>query len=394
MLEVQKYLKENSLDALTEEFGIKVFPFITDKGDTLYVLNYCQFGSPKLHPIIKECRSLVLDSNFELVSRSFDRFFNYGESGCTLDLNDEVEFVEKADGSLIGVFQYKGDIYWRTKSLINPDNVQLILPGEVDTELSWGSIFDESFSGGGRFIESDGVIDFFKENPDHTLILELCSKHNKVVIDYEVASLKLLSVRNRVTGEYVPQYALDYIANKLNVDQVERFTISTMEDAIELIDRYNQEGSLVEGFVVYQNDIPVSKLKNPTYVAAHHLKGEVMPTPRIATDMVIDNETDEFLTLFPEYKPLIEPYIKAKQVLLDVTDQLLNQVLADNEIVNAKEFVITLKNHESFLKLTSEQQGVAFSMLMSCFNKKMTPTESFNAMTMISSKRRAIMAFS
>ena len=76
-MQVQKYLKEFGIEALKQEFGIKVKEY--EEG--LCVLNYDQINSPKSHPIVKECRSLILDKEFNVVSRSMDRFFNYNQLG-------------------------------------------------------------------------------------------------------------------------------------------------------------------------------------------------------------------------------------------------------------------------------------------------------------------------
>ena len=51
MLKVKKYLLQNSLDKLTEEFAIKVKRH--SKYPNLVGLVYCQIDSPKLHQIVR-----------------------------------------------------------------------------------------------------------------------------------------------------------------------------------------------------------------------------------------------------------------------------------------------------------------------------------------------------
>lgn len=48
---------------------------ISDKvyGD-LRVLNYNQFDSPKTESTVKVCRGLITDLDYNIISRSFDRF--------------------------------------------------------------------------------------------------------------------------------------------------------------------------------------------------------------------------------------------------------------------------------------------------------------------------------
>jgi len=78
-MKVQDWLRNNdgNLELLEEQLGIKA----TCHEDGRAILNYSQIDSPKQHPIVLECRGLVLDmnNNWELVARSFSRFFNRGE---------------------------------------------------------------------------------------------------------------------------------------------------------------------------------------------------------------------------------------------------------------------------------------------------------------------------
>mgnify|MGYP003565423402 CR=1 FL=1 len=55
MLNTVKYLKNHTYKDIKNEFGIKVKEY-----DDRIVLNYSQINSPKYHPIVKECRALIL----------------------------------------------------------------------------------------------------------------------------------------------------------------------------------------------------------------------------------------------------------------------------------------------------------------------------------------------
>ena len=86
MLNVQKFLlaqKEQGLsnaqafEQLTEQLAIKVKHY-PEEG--IVLLDYHMIDSPKMNPVVIECRSLILHfDTFEVVSRKFDRFFNYLE---------------------------------------------------------------------------------------------------------------------------------------------------------------------------------------------------------------------------------------------------------------------------------------------------------------------------
>ena len=104
MLNVQKYIKEHSWEALTTNLNIKVTTY-TDKG--LAVLNYSP-KSPKANDVVLECRALILSyPEAEIVARSFDRFFNQNEEGVNAEPFDFLDSwcMCKYDGSLI-LFYY------------------------------------------------------------------------------------------------------------------------------------------------------------------------------------------------------------------------------------------------------------------------------------------------
>ena len=102
IMEVQKYLQEHSLKELQEEFSL----IVTEYSDRV-VLNYNQIDSPRFNPIADECRALILarDSQWSVMARSFDRFYNVGEGEGWKDfpIDESTRFEEKLDGSLITI---------------------------------------------------------------------------------------------------------------------------------------------------------------------------------------------------------------------------------------------------------------------------------------------------
>ena len=100
MLKVQEFIKEHGWDVLTTQLNIKVTRYTEQ---CLAVLNYSP-KSPKMNPVVLECRALILSyPEAQVVARSFDRFFNQNEEGV-----DNGAFIfhdswcmSKYDGSLI-----------------------------------------------------------------------------------------------------------------------------------------------------------------------------------------------------------------------------------------------------------------------------------------------------
>ena len=67
------------------------------------------------HPLLKQCRGLIVDEDGAVIARPFPKFFNYEEHLEFDDLedipNEPFEVYEKMDGSLGIVFHYRGK--WR-----------------------------------------------------------------------------------------------------------------------------------------------------------------------------------------------------------------------------------------------------------------------------------------
>lgn len=349
MLEVQKYLQKScasltSLDALSrlnEATGVKHSIY----ADTLVVLNYCQINSKKTSAIAQECRSLVLEmGTWDIVSRSFDRFFNYGEEPCPALNPTFLMAHEKVDGSLIGVFKYRRVWMYRTRSVIMP-------VGEINgwDKVTWGSHIEKALGNNWQAMADTFV--------DRTFIMELTSRENKVVTKYGAEpELKLLAIRHN-DGYYSSHEALEFCVAQTDWKLFRRWTFETMTECVLAAKELR---NLEEGFVMYnRHGEPVGKIKNPAYVAAHHLRGEGLNPKRIK-DLIIMNEVDEYLALFPEDKAVFWPYQDAFLYLIkDVTALWLH--LNKFELTQ-KEFAMSIQDVPyKGLLFTMRSKGVTLS---------------------------------
>lgn len=185
-----KYLNEKSLAFLITEFSISVNEWQDKDGQILYVLNYDQIESPKNHPITNECRSLVVTyqgGEWVVVGRSFDRFFNYGETQEEHDITKMVAY-EKVDGSIVSLFNWKGDWLYRTRSMIMPTS------SVNGWETTWKDLIEDCLN----YPKCCSILD-----KNYTYILEVVGRENRVVTIYEKHEAYLLSIRENKTGNYV-----------------------------------------------------------------------------------------------------------------------------------------------------------------------------------------------
>lgn len=293
-MQVIEFIKQHGTQALTEQFAISV-----KQTDDLLMLNYNQIDSPKTHPIVRECRSLILEAGtLKVVSRSFDRFFNQGEA---LNVMPEIDWsravaYEKVDGSLIKIYSYKGHWYISTKGMVYGDS-DCMGYGVTFYELVLKALGCENDAEFQTLCNSNLWF-------DRTYICELTSVENRVVKRYEGYKLHYLACRINDTGEYVDeeQYATNFGMRRIN-----KYAFNSVEDCLRTA---RELKDLDEGYVVYQDGIPISKVKSPAYVAVHHIRGEGL-NPKRVMQLVLTGEQDEYLNYFPDDKVVIDPYTDA-----------------------------------------------------------------------------------
>jgi T4 RnlA family RNA ligase len=305
-MKVQKFIKDNGVDALSDQFGIEV-----KKYPNGYVkLNYSQIDSPKHHPIADECRGLVLYVNDEnssyVVTRPFSRFYNFGE-GNTRDFDFSDCFVwEKADGSMTTVSWSPLDQKW--------------IIGTRGMAYAEGNFVFSLTASGGTFkdwiLKAMGLTDEqFQENmklfpTELTYVFEYTAPENKIVTYYPEAKMVILAVIDNDTGEEENPYTWFHeFAKFMNIRMPQTYPAASGDDLVKLADSLP---NLQEGFVVHNraNGQRV-KIKSKVYAAVHHLRGNGIPSMNRLMEVVLMNEQDELLTYFPEFQQYVDPVVDA-----------------------------------------------------------------------------------
>lgn len=314
-----EFLNQYGIEALTEQYAIKV-----NQWEDLYVLNYCQIDSPKTHDITKECRSLVVtqqNDKWVVVSRSFDRFFNYGEAGTEQYKIEDLIAYEKLDGSLIGLFFWKDQWLFRTRSMIMPET------SVNGFDTTWSELFDQAAFNTGL----DKKTHLFDWNC--TYIFELTSPVNRVVTRYTEPKLTLLAIRQNKKGTYI------YSGTDFRDVRPKHYHFSNLHECLKAAKELR---NLEEGYVLYTaQGEPAMKVKNPAYVAAHHLRGEGLNPKRVA-ELVAMNETAEYLAIFPEDEPTFTPVIEKYNRIKESITELWNTF---RTLESQKEFALAVKDY-------------------------------------------------
>lgn len=313
-MKVVEYLNNGgTLEKLKADHGIdaKVYP-----DWELILLNYHMLEARKDDAMASECRSLVLDFEYNVVSRGFDRFFNWEERKPPHKIENLVAH-EKIDGSLITLFYHKGAWKWRTRGVVMPEQpVQ-------GFEVSWEELILETIVRKGLSMYDRAL----------SYIFELTTPENRVVVAHHRRSAVFLASRNNITGEYVP--ATTWIRGAFSLPKTHSF-----RNYAEVLEAAKALPNLEEGYVMYDSrGAPVSKIKNPAYVAAHHLKGDGFSKRRVM-ELVRTGEDMEYLAIFPEDSDFFRPFQDSWNAVCAAVAQLWEET---RDLESQKEFALAVR---------------------------------------------------
>jgi len=133
MLKIQRMLKKAPLEKIIDKYTLRACYHPTDDR---VILNYTK-DSPKLSPIVKECRGLVLNKQTgDLVARAFSRFFNVGEVRQHFKKFNWLAFEcqEKHDESLILLYYWNDEWQINTRGSFGDGKVN-------ESEKTWHDLF-------------------------------------------------------------------------------------------------------------------------------------------------------------------------------------------------------------------------------------------------------------
>lgn len=340
MLKVQRWLLENdfNFERLTEDFGIKV-----KKYNDRIVLNYSQIDSQKNDPIANECRSLILGypNTTKILSRSFDRFLNYGEDLETdkFDISKSSTST-KEDGSIIGIYFDGHEMCISTRSMAFAE-------GETMRGTKYSDLVENVNINILKKIKTI-VSPYIWVNC--TFIFELCTRENRVVKQYDKDKLFLLAVRDKNTGRYLDDIIVDKISKGIDA---ERPLFLNFKNYDEIIKNIKKLPAMDEGYVCKIGDWRI-KIKNPSYLAIHHLRDNGAVSNKRVSLLVWENDYDEYLGYFPEDLEFFQPYIEAYDEMEKDLNHLWDKY---KDVESQKDFALSIKDSPTKSILFSMRNG-------------------------------------
>lgn len=337
MLHTQKFLETKTLDDLSLELAVQVTHHPTDD---LVILNYDQIDSPKTHPVIRECRGLVLEKGtWKVVAKSFNRFFNWGEVIDEMNDFDFSNFVsqDKEDGSLALIYYYNNEWRANTRGSFALDKMQF-------QEFTWQEGMCQAM-GISNLQELDSYLD-----RNFTYVCEFCSLWNKVVRKYDVPKMYLITA---FQGCYELSWEELEIPQKVMLG-VKRNEFKTIEEIQRFLREQESNDPTYEGIVIRDINNNRWKIKNVTYLSLHKMKGngDNMFNPKHLLPFIMTGEDAELLLYFPEVE---EKYNYFKQQVNKLFFDLEEIWTSNKDIFNQKEFALSIKGKTPFT-------GILFNM--------------------------------
>ena len=329
MLETQLFLRGEGEEELKNKFKLKISRH--REHSNLLQFSYGKTSVDFAHPIVQECRGLILDSknNWSVVAFPYAKFFNWGEAlGTDIDWRT-ASVTEKIDGSLAILYWYMDK--WYVASSATADGSAILGKDMIFADLFW-----EIWNKNGYALP---------EENHFTFMFEFFSPRCPVVVKADHDSIILHGVRdNKSFEELDPKVT----AEKYRWECVQSFEFSSLQHVLDASKRLNPAQQ--EGFVVRDASFNRVKVKSPQYVALAHLNfsDSVSLNARHMLRIVVKDEGSEFLVHFPHFKQL---------------HQLVHTAL--NNLIGKFELVLQYN-----VDKVDEKNSVAFASLVSVMKQR------------------------
>jgi RNA ligase len=297
----------------------------------------------------RECRGAAFDEDGILVSRPLHKFFNMGEKDYLSpdklkERTDVAAVFDKLDGSMVATAWVGGDLAWRSKKSFNSEIVKLTHefladPANVGIQdFAWHCAFE-----------------------GWTACFELTHPKAQIVVPQDRAQLRLLHVRDNLTGNYLmlnPNHAVWTMIDQWNVPVVKRHKMM-MEQVIESLEKMEY----AEGYVVQFYEGDMVKMKCPWYTRLH--RSITFLRERDIAVLAVNEQLDEMKQHMREVGIPLEKVeaveARLKGILLGIQSEIEALYEGDKHL-DKKSFAMKNSKHPLFGLAMNRYNGVEFNL--------------------------------
>lgn len=271
--------------------------------------------------ITMQTRGLILDTDYNVVARSFRKFFNIEEHKPNEIPNLKFDAFDKLDGSIGILYFLDGKPYIASK----------------------GSFTSEQSKRATEILYTKYKHTFDKLNPSNTYVFEIIYPENRIVVNYgDTNDIIQLAVINTITGSDMPMEDIGF-------PMVKKYDGINDIESLKLLDNNNNK----EGFVIrFSNGFRV-KMKFAEYVRLHRIVTGVSNIA-IWDYMATGKSFDELLERVPD-----EFYDWVKKTQFDISNNY-ETILQDCK--NSFKILATRKETAIYYQ-TQKYPSVLFAML-------------------------------
>ncbi len=332
MLAAQEHLRAgNSPESLKTDLGIYCY---RHPDLPLVGFKYSQIDSPKTHPVVRDCRGLVLEEgSWDVVAKPFRRFFNAGEDQENFQKFawDDCTATTKHDGSLIILYNYRG--VWHVNTSGSFGLGECGFSGKTWREVFWETAW----------------LDEADLDPRWTYIFEMWTPFNLVVRSYPKPTAFLLSMFETATLREASVAEADDEANMLEVPRPEHHHFTSLAEVHAYLREVESRDRTYEGVVLRDRNNERYKVKTDTYTALHHLldNGNLY-NPKRLVPLVLAGEIDEIVAWRPDIAPHIE---RVAGEMEEEFGGLLDLWRSTWQIEGQKDFALSIAKKSKFVSL-------------------------------------------
>jgi len=290
----------------------------------------------------RECRGIVFGADGKVIARRFHKFFNVNETEETqsekINLNRPFVITEKLDGTMISPYFTESKLRYATKA------------GVTDNTLLVEDFISRSGVPYNHFCTS-----WIQQS--YTPIFEYCGPKQPIVLSYAEESLRLITLRHMVTGQYIPFGTLKSIAVEAGIPFVNAWEPSELGvdvndlSSFTLFEKKMKQAKNIEGFVLRFNDGDMLKIKTNWYFTLNKSLDKIRNcSERHLWLSILKEEYDDIKSFLPaDLRTQMDAFAATLNLHIHQTSERLLKNVFEQSKIPKKEFsswVQTLKSHE------------------------------------------------
>lgn len=273
-------------------------------------------------------RSLIINKETsEVLSSGWPKFFNCGENpDCYPDPNKYEDWTiqEKLDGSLLIVDYVNGKFSMRTRGTVS----YIIQNNFTDFE-----ILKEYYP---------EIIPFLKENNHISLLLEIVTPNNIIVIRTPMVQFHLLGAVDKTNLKLLNLKEIENISHKLKIPLPEVYSFNSLEETIKTVKKWKGKEGIVLSYNNNQNRI---KIKSDWYCWIHKIKSQLNSESNL-----IEFYVNEGLPSYKKFYNIIKnnfDWELAEQMTSEISKMVDCGKKVKKNIKNMNDFIHTIKDYST-----------------------------------------------